>query len=104
MGKNETQLTISILTPHRKQAMTSRGLCFCTILEVVFLYQPTVKQSCLFAAMSNRLHFVYTMVFPVKVVSGVKLNSALYSVTVRSLLKLFAYMYSLKVVPMCPMI
>ena len=43
VGENGTQLTISILTPHRKQAMIPRGLGFCAILEVVFLYQPTVK-------------------------------------------------------------
>ena len=35
--------TIAILTPHRKQAMIPRGLSFCTIIEVVFFYQLTVK-------------------------------------------------------------
>ena len=69
---------IAILTPYRKQAMIPRGLSlYNTRGTVVFLYQPTVKQSCPFTATSNRLHLIYTMLFLVKMASGVKQISAL---------------------------
>ena len=53
---------IAILTPHRKQAMISRGLNFCTILEVVLFYLLTVKSilsiHCYEYQASSRIHDV----------------------------------------------
>ena len=42
-GGKGTHFIITTSTPCRIQAMIHRGLGFCTIVEVVLLYQPTVK-------------------------------------------------------------